>query len=151
MSAIGTSVVCQRVRAQVSLQLDGELSQLERRMLDAHLGRCAVCRGYAADLAAFTNELRSAPLETLEHPVIIRRPRRLALARMQAGVAAVIAVAAIGVATQVTQSGRGDATLSRFDRTVTRFPTRAEVDRELAILEGLPTRTGSVPMGSTLL
>jgi len=151
MSAIGTSVVCQRVRAQVSLQLDGELSQLERRMLDAHLGRCAVCRGYAADLATFTNELRSAPLEVLAHPVIIRRPRRLALARMQAGVAAVIAIAAIGVATQVTESGPSDTTRSGFDGTVTQFPTRAEVDRELAMLEGLPNRTQPIAMGSMLL
>jgi predicted anti-sigma-YlaC factor YlaD len=150
MSAIGTSVVCQRVRAQVSLQLDDELSELERRMLSAHLERCPACSAYAADLTAFTHELRSAPLELLERPIVVRRPRRLALARLQVGVAAALAIATVGLATQIIQSGRGDTSLSRPTGTVTRFPTRAELDRELAILESLPTRATVSPRSSLL-
>lgn len=139
MSPTGTSVVCQRVRAQVSLQLDDELSQLERRMLEAHLERCPQCSAYAADVTAFTHQLRWAPLETLERPVVVRRPRRLALARLQVGAAAVLAVATVGVAAQVTQSGQRDTSLSSRGA-VTQFPTRAELDKELAILESIPAR-----------
>ena len=65
------------MRAQVSLRLDGELSQLELRMLDAHLARCAECREYDADVTRITTELRAAPLERMEIPVVIRRPRRI--------------------------------------------------------------------------
>ena len=43
MSAVYPLSVCARVREQVSLELDGELSQLEQRMLAAHLERCAAC------------------------------------------------------------------------------------------------------------
>jgi anti-sigma factor RsiW len=139
----------------VSLRLDDELSQLERRMLDAHLVRCAECDAYAADLIAFTYELRSAPREALERPAVIRhRPRhrhRIALARLQGAVAAAaVVIVTIGLAAQLTSSGRGDATLSNFNGTVTRFPTQAELDRELAILERLPARRTS-SIGSAVL
>jgi len=132
---------------QVSLQLDDELSQLERRMLDAHLQRCAECRAYAADLTTFTHQLRSAPLEPLRRPVVVARPRRLAFARLQAGVAAAIAIVAVGVASQTSQWGQSDTTPSSFEGTVAQFPTRTELDRELAIFESLPARR-TVSLGS---
>ena len=47
MSAAYPQTVCSRVREQVSLELDGELSQLEQRMLGAHLERCGGCAAYA--------------------------------------------------------------------------------------------------------
>ncbi len=120
-------------------------------MLDAHLVRCAGCDAYAADLIAFTHELRSAPLETLERPAVIRHPRRIAMARFSGAVAAAAAViAAIGLTGQLTSSGRSDARLSNFNGTVTRFPTQAELDRELAILERLPARRTS-SIGSAVL
>ena len=50
MSAVYPQSVCARVREQVSLELDGELSQLEQRMLGAHLERCGACATYAADV-----------------------------------------------------------------------------------------------------
>jgi predicted anti-sigma-YlaC factor YlaD len=150
MSPTGTSVVCQRVRAQVSLRLDDELSQLELRMLDAHLESCVHCSAYAADVTEFTHQLRSAPLETLDRPIAVKRPRRLTVARLQVGVAAMLAIATVGVATQVTQSGQRDTSFS--GNAVTRFPSRAELDRELAILESqrLPART-TVPLSANLL
>jgi anti-sigma factor RsiW len=145
MSAIGTSPACQRVRSQVSLRLDGELSQLEDRMLRVHLERCPRCSAYAADLETFTAELRSAPLETLRRPVVVERSRRLSAAWLQSGVAAALAIVAIGVAAQVA-SRDSEPPLPA----VTRYPTQAELDRELAILEELPVRrtasTGSTPL-----
>lgn len=149
MSAIGAPSVCRRVRAQVSLRLDGELSQLETRMLEVHLGRCASCSGYAADVERFTAELRSAPLEPLVRPAFVERGRRrLAHARLQGGaVAAALAIVAIGVA-QLT-SEQSDTQLQRFEA-VTQFPTQAELDRELAIFESLSTRRTAPARSSPL-
>jgi anti-sigma factor RsiW len=102
MSVVPRSVVCDRVRAQISLGLDGELSQFEQRMLASHLAQCAECDAYEADLVAITTKLRAAPLEALEHPIVVRRPRRLLpVARLQVGVAAGLAVAVLGALSQV--------------------------------------------------
>jgi predicted anti-sigma-YlaC factor YlaD len=151
MSAIGAPSVCRRVRAQVSLRLDGELSQLEVRMLDVHLGRCADCREYAADVERFTAQLRAAPLETLASPAFVERGRRrLAHARLQGGaVAAAMAIVVIGVA-HVTSSGQSDTELQNVGSTITQFPTQAELDRELAIFENLHTRRTAAAGISTL-
>src|SRR5207244_3574511 len=87
MNAGRSAIVCERIRAQVSLELDGELSELERRMLSAHLDRCDDCSDYARDLSRITDDLRSAPLEQLTHPLVVQRLRRLSFPRMQVGVA----------------------------------------------------------------
>jgi len=85
---------CDRTRAQVSLALDGELSQVERALLRAHVGRCTECAAYARDLDGLTQELRSAPLQRPRGRVPARR-RRLGARRLQLGlVAAVVAIAA---------------------------------------------------------
>lgn len=106
MSVVPRSVVCDRVRAQISLRLDGEISQLESRMLESHLARCAECSMYEAGVGAVTAELRAAPLETLGHPIVVGRPRRqLSLARVQVGVAAALAVAVLGAISQIGAPG----------------------------------------------
>jgi predicted anti-sigma-YlaC factor YlaD len=151
MSSIDMSVNCSRVRAQVSLRLDDELSQLERRMVTAHLERCHDCRIFADEVEEFTLQLRAAPLLALERPIAVRRPRRLSILRMQAGVAAVLALAAVGLASQVTPSSSSDVSRSEWSVTVTRFPTRAETDRELALLNRLPNRAPKSVMSSALL
>jgi anti-sigma factor RsiW len=139
MTAVRPSLLCQRVREQVSLQLDDELSQLERRMLAAHLERCPDCHEFAEEIVAFTEELRSAPLEVLERPVVVTRPRRLAAVRLQAGVAAALAFAALGLGTQLATSGPS-SDLSLASASVTRYPTQAELQREVAIIQHLPFR-----------
>lgn len=134
MSAVPPSAVCERVRAQVSLALDGELSQLERAMVAAHLGRCPACRAYEAGVAAATRLLRQAPLERLQRPVSVRRPRQVLPARVQAGVAAlIVGVAAFGIAGQLApQPTRAPLPL---EAGVARFPSQNQLERELAMLE----------------
>lgn len=136
MTAVRPSLVCRRVREQVSLQLDNELSELERRMLDAHLARCADCSAYADDVRRFTVELRETPLEVLERPVVIERRRRYVAARLQIGVAAALAFAALGLGTQLAASSEsGDTSLARFEDTPNLSPSGAVLEKEQAILD----------------
>jgi predicted anti-sigma-YlaC factor YlaD len=128
MRVAGMSATCDGARAQVSRRLDGEISQLEERMLTAHLERCSDCRTFAADVADFTRDLRAAPLERLEHPIVIRRPRRASLARLQVGVAAAIAIAAIGSVLQIGIRSTGS---SSSVATPTKFETTNQVLREV--------------------
>jgi anti-sigma factor RsiW len=126
MSAVPRTVVCDRVRAQISLRLDGELSQLESRMLESHLSRCADCREYDADVARITADLRSAPLEQMERPVVIRRPRRVSALRLQTGVAAALAVAVLGAASQIAAPDTEPSFASPE-----RYPTSRQLTREV--------------------
>ncbi len=87
---------CERARSQVSLRLDGELSQFEEAKLRVHLVHCPACRAYQTDLVAFTSELRSAALEPLERPIALPRRRHVSLSQLQVGVAAFL-VAAVGL------------------------------------------------------
>ena len=95
-------MLCERVRGQVSVLLDGELSQLEQRMVAAHLERCADCRAFEATVRSFTEELRAAPAELPRRPIVVRRTRRVSLSALQvSAAAATIAVALLGVSTQL--------------------------------------------------
>src|SRR4051794_6420489 len=71
------NLACEQARVQVSLDLDGKLSELERRRLDAHLAQCAACAAYEADVGAFTGLLRSAELEPLPRAVALPRRQRV--------------------------------------------------------------------------
>lgn len=100
MTVVPRSVVCDRVRSQVSLRLDGELSQLESRMVEAHLSRCPACRAFETGAVLVTEQLRAAPLEPLARPVDVRRPARTWVARAQLGMAAALALVFFGAAAQ---------------------------------------------------
>src|SRR5438067_1578761 len=89
------SQLCSRARFWASLRLDGELSEIERALLDAHLAGCAPCRAFAGSAAAASRALRAAPHE-VPAPVRVQRPRTsrgpLALAAAAAVVAAAVVV-----------------------------------------------------------
>jgi len=122
------SVTCERVRACVSLRLDSETSQLEQRMLEAHLGHCDDCRVYADDLDVFTSMLRSAPLEPLERPIVVPRTRRAAVGLSHLGVAAAVAIVAIGSMLQLGLPGAEPSA-----RQPTKFPTLADGASEMQL------------------
>jgi predicted anti-sigma-YlaC factor YlaD len=84
---------CERARVRVSLGLDGELSELEQASLQAHVGSCAECAGFARDVIALTKELRKAPLERPAGLVAEQPRRRGAGVRvLQIGAAAAAAI-----------------------------------------------------------
>jgi anti-sigma factor RsiW len=85
--------LCARARFWASLRLDGELSELEGALLDAHLGRCEACRDVVDGFGAAVGLLRATPQEPAA-PVVVglpRSPRRLL------GAVAVAAVLLLGV------------------------------------------------------
>jgi anti-sigma factor RsiW len=136
MSTVRPSVICDRVRSQISLELDNELSQLELAMVSAHLERCSECRAYRDQIDAFTTALRAAPLEPMERPIALRRPRRVIAARMQVGVAAAFAVVALGVAGQIATAPPSQDSSPTGSREI-RYPTQRALEREQAILQSV--------------
>jgi anti-sigma factor RsiW len=134
MSTDPLPLICNRVRSQVSLELDGQLSQLERVMLAVHLERCPACRAYQADVAAFTRVVRAAPVEHMKSPVVVRRPRRGIAHRLQAGAAAAVAIVALGVASRIAlPESPSPPPPSASEQAAN--PSMRDLERELAILE----------------
>jgi hypothetical protein len=103
---------CRRGREWISLRLDGELSELERALLRAHLVRCGGCRTFARDIDGATHALRAAPLERLSRPIAI--PRRSVLSgglRRVGAFAAAASVAAVVAMTGLTQANQSSQRL----------------------------------------
>ena len=95
---------CERARAWASLEVDGELSQLERRQLRAHLRACADCAAAAAEMRSLAELLRAAPVERPTQsfaPTVPRRSRRRVSAtlafRLVAAAAVTVFAASLGV------------------------------------------------------
>ena len=103
-------------------------------MVSAHLTRCAECRTFADGTTSFTRALREAPLEQFEWPIAVRQLRRPAvLGRFQVGVAAAVAMVAVGIASQLGSGA--DPRAASAGGAITQFQTRAELERELALIE----------------
>lgn len=128
------------------MQLDGELSQLEQRMVAAHLERCADCRAFEGSVRSFTEELRAAPREAPRHPIVVRRTRRVSFSALQVSAAATVAVAVLGVVSQV---GATQQNVPDVDRQVAAnlFKTSWQPELELAQIDpvGLARLTDMPP------
>jgi predicted anti-sigma-YlaC factor YlaD len=96
------SHLCERARSWASLRADGELSELESALLDAHLSRCSACSVFARDTEEIAAALRSARLQ-LPAPVRLaaQQGRHSGLRALQVAAAVAIVVAA-GVVAAVT-------------------------------------------------
>jgi len=103
-SVTSHSWACDRARQAVSLRLDGELSQLERAVLDRHLERCPSCAEFAADTASFTGQLRTAELVPVMLPLRRRADFRRRSTGAWIGVASVAATALLAVLSLPAQS-----------------------------------------------
>jgi anti-sigma factor RsiW len=89
------NTACEHAREQISLHLDGELSDFEQVALNAHLTDCARCRAYGSTVAEVSARLRLAPLEQPEFPFVLpQRPRiRIPLRAAQVAAAAIVVAA----------------------------------------------------------
>lgn len=90
---------CERCRGQVSLDLDGGLSELEAAWMRRHLAVCADCRAFAARVRGATALLRTAPQEAPAEPVVVARVRARSRGMLGAvvGLAATASVAALAL------------------------------------------------------
>jgi predicted anti-sigma-YlaC factor YlaD len=105
---------CQRARAFASRNLDGELSEIEARLLERHLANCPACVAHTDDIVRLTTLLREAPLEqyrfgSLPRSGVVRRAVRGRFTVVAAGLlgaaAALTVVASIVPATTITPPG----------------------------------------------
>lgn len=123
-----TGVLCERTRTWAALAPDGELSELERKLLQAHVQRCADCARFSVEVAAVTSELRAAALLPLPRPLsvpILRR--RPVYARVRAvGAVAAVAVMALGIASSgpLTPSERDSLELPHITNFANKAPER---------------------------
>jgi predicted anti-sigma-YlaC factor YlaD len=134
---------CARARESVSVQLDGELAELELDRLETHLRICPECCAWAEDVRDVTQRLRDAALEVpLERFELPRRARRWTVSS-----AVAIASAAAVVATMfVTSSGR-QAALGSAHPVIFRAPAveRAATPRLGRLGDGLALTSFSPP------
>jgi ferric-dicitrate binding protein FerR (iron transport regulator) len=96
---------CERARSWASLRADGELSELESALLDAHLGRCDDCRAFAQASDGIAAALRAASFEQ-PAPLAHHLPRRRSWRGLQVAAAACLVVAAGVVAAVSTPQQR---------------------------------------------
>jgi predicted anti-sigma-YlaC factor YlaD len=98
---------CERARSWASLRVDGELSELQSALLDAHLGRCRGCRAFARGTEDLAAALASARLERPMQLELVLPPRgRLwALGRTALAAGAVASAAAAASLAGVTVDG----------------------------------------------
>jgi predicted anti-sigma-YlaC factor YlaD len=128
-----TGQLCDRAREWASLRADGELSELEGALLDAHLKRCLGCRAFADDIAGVTDALRAAALEQLTAPVVLPRRTRVSLRTFQASAAAaaVLMAAGLGSLFGVLRSDGGARPHAPHFATVVAFDESANTMRAL--------------------
>jgi anti-sigma factor RsiW len=140
--------VCERSRAFVSLALDGELAELEQRMLDAHLARCAPCRDDARELVAIAAAVRATPLEPVDG-LATPRFRRPLTGRLRP-VAAVAATLLLGIgAGGAAVRTAGEPGLDRAQQQ-TRWPVPSRYLSDRALLAEqqhiVMSRPGNAPL-----
>lgn len=147
MTLVSNGALCERARSWAALAPDGELSELERKLLDSHVTRCRACSRFAVEVAAVAADLRACPLQPLPGPVSISTWHRRRVYARARGVAAAAAVAvmAFGIASR--------APLATSDRESLQLPRvvdfsggdqaeiqRLEAAQRLATLRTTPTR-----------
>ena len=91
---------CERAQSLASLALDGELTEVEEMLLEAHLRECGACRLRAREARAVTVALRQAPLEPRERRFELPRRPQVASRRalvLRGGVAAALAALSAGL------------------------------------------------------
>ena len=120
--------LCERARFWASLRLDGELSELEGALLDAHLARCAGCQAVVEGFGASTTVLRSATLERVA-PVAIDLPRSPRRLLASVAVAAVLALGVIAGGLVSGQVSRNAASAPHVVAVVASFETPDQIRR----------------------
>jgi ferric-dicitrate binding protein FerR (iron transport regulator) len=99
-------VRCERAAHWASLRLDGELSHLEDRLLEDHLGRCEECRNLEAGMRSTAQLLRRAPVEEPSRRAVVSLPRP-SQSPFRRKRTALVAAAALGLGALVGSFAQG--------------------------------------------
>ena len=123
---------CDHVRIWAALAPDGELTELERRALRAHVRQCGSCAQFAYGVEHISMLLRAEELERPSFPPLVPRVvrRRGALAARARSVTAAAAVAlmALGIASRAPLDVDGRESAAR---TMTAAASTAASQRQL--------------------
>jgi predicted anti-sigma-YlaC factor YlaD len=138
---------CERARSWISLRLDDELSELEVRLLRAHVEGCHLCRTFENDVIATTAMIRKDPRLTFTCPATfsVSRPRRVVGAPIWA--IAATAIVAIGLAIS-TPGGKRNQFVPYAVTHVSPDSRGVDEVRALKRAEAAVTRTASRPVTS---
>lgn len=134
-----------------SLELDGELSELERALLDAHLVRCDACSVYVREIGAATVALRAAEPESPANPIALPARRRV-LRPVHVSAAAALVAMAVGLGALVASLDSAGSRVTRSNDAAQLNPvTAGENDLirlpRLAFIEGEKARDRSPQRG----
>jgi predicted anti-sigma-YlaC factor YlaD len=128
---------CEQARLWASLDVDAELSELERARLDAHLEACPGCRRYARELADLAAQMRAAPPSEPSALVWMRQRRQTGPRRWQLALSAAAVVAALfagGLAGRLRSAGHPGDTPGASPASAWMFYTAYHSAPETALL-----------------
>ena len=86
----------------------------------------------------------------MQRPVVVRRRRPLTTVRLQIGVAAAFALAALGLGTQFASSTESQSSFARYEGQPSLNPPRSVYEQEQAILRVVKPGRTLPPQGSVL-
>src|SRR6266851_5622975 len=123
--------LCARARSWASLRIDGELSELEGALLDAHVARCAECAAFTAGIDASTAALRAVPLAAPAPVSVVlpASPRRVFAGVVAAAV--LVSVALLGGLGDGPGSTRSGSSLAARSVAIVANPETADQLRRL--------------------
>jgi predicted anti-sigma-YlaC factor YlaD len=111
---MGPTLYCDRARMWASLAVDGEISDVERDSLRAHVAVCPACEAWAAGVVDLAESLRAAPpaepSRTLFRPPVRSRRTQVRAVQLAAAAAAIAAAVGLGhLAASLTAPAGGTA------------------------------------------
>ena len=134
------SRLCERARQWVSLHLDGELSEFELALLDAHLLRCSSCSRFSSVAAEATARLRAAPREQLAQPLRFPSRARPRVSAVRLGIASAAALAATSVGISGALLSNKNAPLRHFNA-----PSIGAVEDDIQLARDIRRAQQAVP------
>jgi predicted anti-sigma-YlaC factor YlaD len=121
------SMECEHARRRASLELDGELSQVEQALLRAHLGRCTACAAFAGDVDALTREIRTTPHVRPLRAVLPARRRSAGRRVLQLGAAAAAVAIAAALGSLAGSLSSPDASGQRTSHRIVRVASLSTI------------------------
>jgi len=138
--------LCERARAWASLELDDDLGEIERVLLDDHLSRCSGCATFVTGMRELTAVVRAAPQERPRLPLALPPRRRPAAVAVRVLAAATIVALAAGLAFLGSSVGGQPQATAPLDDAEFAFLSSGAGDPEITLLKAKPLRPQQQPV-----